>query len=332
MLRSLYDWVIRLAGHPRAIPLLGVISFLESSVFPIPPDVMLVPMVLANRDKAFRIALVCTVCSVLGGLLGYAIGYYFFETIGDWVVKTYGLQSGLAAFRAGFEQYGIWIILIKGLTPIPYKLVTIASGAAHFDLFTFVWASIVTRGIRFFAVAALLWKFGEPIRAFIGKRLTLVTWLFLIALGSGALLGGAYYFQYVMGMAPCDLCYLQRWPHMVAIAAGLAALASFAWPRLALVLVLTAITALLVTAAIGVFHVGVEYHWWQGPQACSGNVPRGLSPEQLKKYLFGAKMVRCDETAWAMWGISMAGWNAILSAGLAFVLASGVARWVRWRT
>jgi membrane protein YqaA with SNARE-associated domain len=192
MLRSLYDWVIRLAGHPRAIPILGVISFLESSIFPIPPDVMLVPMVLANRDKAFRIALVCTVCSVLGGLLGYTIGYYFFETIGEWVVKTYGLQSGLATFRAGFAEYGIWIILIKGLTPIPYKLVTIASGAAHFDLFTFVWASIVTRGVRFFLVAALLWKFGEPIRTFIEKRLTLVTWLFLIAL-----VGGFVVFRYL---------------------------------------------------------------------------------------------------------------------------------------
>ena len=164
---------------------MGVVSFMESSFFPIPPDVMLVPMVLANRDKAFKIALVCTVCSVLGGLLGYAIGYYFFETLGAWVVKTYGLQSGLAAFRAGFEEYGTWFILIKGLTPIPYKLVTIASGAAHFDLFTFVWASIVTRGLRFFLVAGLLWKFGEPIQAFIEKRLTLVTWLFLFALVGG---------------------------------------------------------------------------------------------------------------------------------------------------
>jgi membrane protein YqaA with SNARE-associated domain len=192
MLRRLYDWVIRLAAHPRAIPALGVISFLESSIFPIPPDVMVVPMVLADRTKAFRIALVCTVCSVVGGLLGYAIGYYFFETIGEWVVKTYGLQSGLAAFRAGFEHYGIWIILIKGLTPIPYKLVTIASGAAHFDLFTFVWASIVTRGVRFFLVAALLWRFGEPIRSFIEKRLTLLTWLFLIAL-----VGGFVAFRYI---------------------------------------------------------------------------------------------------------------------------------------
>src|SRR3990167_3386226 len=185
MIRSLYDWVIRLAGHPRAIPALGVVSFMESSFFPIPPDVMLIPMVLANRDKAFRIALGGAVCSVRGGLLGYAIGYYFFETIGAWVVKTYGLQAGLDAFRRGFQEHGIWIILIKRLTPIPYKLVTIASGAAHFDLFTFVWASIVTRGVRFFLVAALLWKFGEPIRTFIEKRLTLLTWLFLIALVGG---------------------------------------------------------------------------------------------------------------------------------------------------
>jgi membrane protein YqaA with SNARE-associated domain len=192
MLRGLYDWVMRLAAHKRALPALAVISFLESSVFPIPPDVMLVPMVLADRTRAFRIALVCTIASVLGGLLGYAIGYYLFETLGEWVVRTYGLQAGLAAFRAGFDEYGIWIILIKGLTPIPYKLVTIASGAAHFDLFTFVWASILTRGVRFFLVAALLWKFGEPIRSFIEKRLTLLTWLFLIAL-----VGGFVAFRYL---------------------------------------------------------------------------------------------------------------------------------------
>ena len=164
---------------------MGVVSFAESSFFPIPPDVMLVPMILANRQKAFTIALVCTICSVLGGLLGYAIGYYFFQTIGAWVVETYGLQAALVKFREEFARYGTWVILIKGLTPIPFKLVTIASGAAHFDLFTFVWASIVTRGLRFFLVAALLWKFGEPIRAFIEKRLTLVTSLFVIALVGG---------------------------------------------------------------------------------------------------------------------------------------------------
>jgi membrane protein YqaA with SNARE-associated domain len=192
MLRRLYDWVIRLAAHPRALWALGLISFLESSIFPIPPDVMLVPMVLADRTKAFRIALVCTVASVLGGLLGYAIGYYFFATLGEWVVRTYGLQASLDAFRAGFAEYGIWIILIKGLTPIPYKLVTIASGAAHFDLFTFVWASIVTRGLRFFLLAALLWKFGDPIRHFIEERLTLITSAFVVTL-----LGGFVAFRYL---------------------------------------------------------------------------------------------------------------------------------------
>lgn len=185
MIRRLYDWVIRLAAHPRALYALAIVSFAESSFFPIPPDVMLIPMVLANRQRAFTIAAVCTVSSVLGGLLGYAIGYYFFETLGEWVVRTYHLEAGLAAFRHGFDTYGIWIILIKGLTPIPYKLVTIASGAAHFDLFTFVWASIVTRGLRFFLVAALLWRFGTPIRAFVEERLTLLTWLFLMALVGG---------------------------------------------------------------------------------------------------------------------------------------------------
>ena len=154
----------------------------------------------------------------------------------------------------------------------------------------------------------------------------------LAALGSGALLGGALYFQYVMGLAPCEMCHWQRWPHMVAVAAGLLAAASFAWPRLALVFALTAITALVVTSAIGVFHVGVEYRWWEGPQACSGNIPRGLSTEQLKKYLFGARMVRCDETVWSLWGLSMAGWNALLSAALAFLLGSAVFRWSRVRT
>lgn len=184
-MKRIYDWMMRLAGDRRALPALAIISFAESSFFPIPPDIMLVPMVLANRRRAFAIAATATIASVLGGLLGYAIGYYAFETIGEWVVRTYGLQSALDNFRAEFERYGTWIILIKGLTPIPYKLVTIASGVAHFDLFTFVWASAVTRGVRFFVEAALLWRFGEPIRHFIEKRLALVTWAFLIALVGG---------------------------------------------------------------------------------------------------------------------------------------------------
>jgi disulfide bond formation protein DsbB len=151
----------------------------------------------------------------------------------------------------------------------------------------------------------------------------------LAALFSGALMAGALYFQYVVGLPPCDLCHWQRYPHIVAIVVGLAAVASLAAPRLAYVFALTAIVALFVTAGIGVFHFGVEQHWWQGPQECSGHIPSGLSAAQLKKYLFSAKMVRCDEPAWSMWGISMAGWNAILSAGAAVLLSMRVARHIK---
>ncbi len=151
----------------------------------------------------------------------------------------------------------------------------------------------------------------------------------LALLGSGALLGGAYYFQYVEGLEPCDLCWLQRYPHMVAIGVGLLAIASFAWPRLAYVFTLVAIIALFVTAGIGLYHVGVEQHWWQGPQECSGRVPAGLSPAELKKYLFSAKMVRCDDVAWKLWDISMAGWNAILSAALALFMVTRIAHHLR---
>ena len=141
------------------------------------------------------------------------------------------------------------------------------------------------------------------------------------ALGSIALLGGAYYFQYVVGLAPCDLCLWQRYPHMVAILFGLITIPLLKDPKVALVFALIAIVALFITSGIGVFHVGVEQHWWAGPQECSGRIPAGLSNEELKKYLMGARMVRCDEAAWKMWNISMAGWNAILSGGLALLLS-----------
>lgn len=162
------------------------------------------------------------------------------------------------------------------------------------------------------------------------QRLPLPSLLGLLAaLGSGFLLGCALFFQYVMGLAPCEMCHWQRWPHIVAIIAGLGAFAASSNRKLALGLLLVAIASIAVTSALGVFHAGVEYRWWTGPQACSGTIPTGLSPEELKKYLFGAKMVRCDEPAWKLAGISMAGWNAILSAAMAIVLASGVSRRVR---
>jgi membrane protein YqaA with SNARE-associated domain len=185
MLRSLYDWVIRMSEHPKSLWALGGVSFAESSFFPIPPDVMLIPMVVAQRAKAWLIAGVCTIASVVGGFFGYAIGFFFFETIGQWVIDLYGLQSGFAQYQEQFNKWGLWIILIKGMTPIPYKLITIASGAAHFDLLVFGLASVVTRGARFYLVAALLYVFGEPIRGFIEKHLTLVTTAFIALVVAG---------------------------------------------------------------------------------------------------------------------------------------------------
>jgi membrane protein YqaA with SNARE-associated domain len=188
MLRRLYDWTMGLASRPNALLALGVVSFAESSFFPVPPDAMILPMVLARPDRAWRIALVATVTSVLGGILGYAIGYYLFETLGQSVIRFYGYQNDFQAFKAAYNDWGLWIILIKGLTPIPYKLVTIASGAAAFDFPVFILASIVTRGARFFLLAALLRRYGEPIRDFVERRLTLVTTAFLLLVVGGFLL------------------------------------------------------------------------------------------------------------------------------------------------
>lgn len=185
MLRKLYDWVIRLSASPNALPALGVVSFAESSFFPIPPDAMIIPMVLAKPERAWAIALVATVTSVVGGMLGYAIGYFLFETIGMRVIEFYGMQARFEQFRDTYAEWGLWIILIKGMTPIPYKIVTIASGAAAFNFPVFVAASILTRGVRFFLVAALLRYFGPPIRDFIEKRLTLVTTVFVVSLVGG---------------------------------------------------------------------------------------------------------------------------------------------------
>jgi len=185
MMRRAYDWTMRTAAHDKAPQALFWVAFAESSFFPVPPDVMLIPMVLAQRAKAWLYAGICTVGSVLGGIGGYAIGYFLYETLGRWLISVYGLAAQFEAYRAAYNEWGLWIILIKGLTPIPYKLVTIASGAAAFDFWVFIAASLVTRAGRFYIVAGLLYWLGEPIRDFIERRLTLVTTAFLVALIGG---------------------------------------------------------------------------------------------------------------------------------------------------
>jgi membrane protein YqaA with SNARE-associated domain len=174
MLRRLYDRVLRLSASPLAPFWLALIAFAESSFFPVPPDVLLVPMALARPERAFRYALICTAASVVGGMLGYLIGYALFDVLARPLLHFYHYEDAFAAFQARFQQYGVYIILIKGLTPIPYKIVAIASGAAKFDFAVFVGASVLTRGARFYLIALLLRQFGEPVRTFIEGRLGLV--------------------------------------------------------------------------------------------------------------------------------------------------------------
>lgn len=185
MLQRAYDWILSFANHPYAIWILGIVSFAESSFFPIPPDPLLVAMLLSRRHQTWRLAWVCTITSVVGGWLGYAIGYGLYETVGEFILQTYGLQGAFEKFQESFNHWGFWIVALKGLTPIPYKIVTIACGVIGLDLTTFTVASMIARGFRFFSLALLFWYFGAPLKAYIEKNLTFVT-----LASMGALLGG----------------------------------------------------------------------------------------------------------------------------------------------
>ena len=185
MLRRLYDWCIAAASKPHAAWIMGIVSFVESSFFPVPPDAMLVPMSLARPDRAFFFATVCTLTSVAGGMLGYAIGYFLYESVGLWLMHLYGYGGKIEAFRQAYVEWGTWIILLKGLTPIPYKIVTIASGFTGYPFLPFVFLSIVARGMRFFLVAFLINRYGIQARAIIEERLG-----FWVTISSVTLLAG----------------------------------------------------------------------------------------------------------------------------------------------
>jgi len=186
-LRGLYDWTLRQAASPHALWILALVSFIESSVFPIPPDVLLIPMVLAAPSRAWLIAAVCTVSSVAGGMLGYAIGALLFEGFGQPILEFYGYLEKFGDFQARYNEWGAWIVFGAGLTPFPYKVITIASGVTGLDLATFTIASVLARGLRFLLLAALLWRFGAPIKRFIENYLGWLTVAFFALLFGGFL-------------------------------------------------------------------------------------------------------------------------------------------------
>jgi len=188
VIRRLYDWTMDLASRKNAVWVLAAVAFVESSVFPIPPDVLLIPMILAARNSAWRYAAICTIASVLGGMLGYAIGAGLYEGVGRPILDFYGYGAKFSDFTAQYNEYGGWIVFMAGVTPFPYKVITIASGVTQLDLGTFTIASVLARGLRFFVVATLLYYIGQPIREFIEKRLGLMFTLFCVLLIGGFVL------------------------------------------------------------------------------------------------------------------------------------------------
>ncbi|MEM9969009.1 MAG: YqaA family protein [Pseudomonadota bacterium] len=185
MIRHLYDWTLNLAHHPRALWALAMIAFIESSFFPIPPDILMIPMIIAQPNRAFVIATIALVASVLGGVLGYVIGAFAFETLGQPILAAQGKADAMSEFSTRFNDFGFWAVLTAGITPFPYKVITIMSGWTGMPIGTFVFTSILARGLRFFIIAALLWRFGAPIRDFIERRLGIMFTLVILLLFAG---------------------------------------------------------------------------------------------------------------------------------------------------
>ncbi|MBO5442796.1 MAG: DedA family protein [Alphaproteobacteria bacterium] len=185
MIQACYDYMLKLAGNDNAVYYLAVVSFIESSFFPIPPDIMLIPMVLAMPRKAYRIAAVATAASVIGGYFGYLIGVYAFDLIAKPLLTFYGYMQQFDVFKGYYHKWGAWIVFGAGITPFPYKVITIASGVVHLNIWVFGLASIVARGIRFYLIAWLLKKYGAPMKIFIDKHLGKLSILFLLLLIGG---------------------------------------------------------------------------------------------------------------------------------------------------
>ena len=181
-LKRLYNWTLDKANHKNAKWYLSLISFAESSFFPIPPDLLLIPMALASKTKAIFYAFICTLSSVLGGILGYAIGYYFYKTLGIYIVEFYHLENSFSVFESYYKEFGILIVLGAGITPFPYKFITIASGVFGLNIFLFIIVSIIGRGLRFYLIAILLYFFGEKIKLIIDKYFNILTIVFFILL------------------------------------------------------------------------------------------------------------------------------------------------------
>ena len=192
MMKRLYDWAMRMVSGPKAVAALCAVSFVESSFFPIPPDLLLIPMILKNREKAFRFAFYCTIFSVLGGAFGYAIGHFLYDVVGVPILDFYNYRESFEQFCQSYNNYGAWIVFGAGVTPFPYKIITIASGVTGLNFVIFMVASVLARGLRFYLIAWLLWKWGKPMKDFIERNLGWLSIVFFILL-----IGSFYLIKYL---------------------------------------------------------------------------------------------------------------------------------------
>ena len=192
MMKKLYNCVMAMVSGPKAMTALCAVSFAESSFFPIPPDLLLIPMILKDRQKAFKIAFYCTLFSVLGGIFGYVIGHFLYDMVGIPILDFYNYRESFEKFCQNYNTYGAWIVFGAGLTPFPYKIITIASGVTGLNFGVFMVASVLARGLRFYLISLLLWKWGKPMKDFIEKNLWWLSILFFICL-----IGGFYLIKYL---------------------------------------------------------------------------------------------------------------------------------------
>ena len=324
MLKKLYHWTLSLAESRRAPFALGAVSFAESSFFPIPPDVILLPMALAKPQRALFYATICTLTSVAGGMLGYAIGMFLWDPWVQNIFVSLGWGAHVATIKSAYAQWGWAFILIKGLTPIPYKIVTILSGALDYNFALFVLLSLITRGARFFLIAGLMNKFADPIKRMLDDfRITTFGAALTIALTAFATIAGAWIFE-AFGYLPCELCLKQRIAYYVGV--PLAALTTWlALKNISAARALLYVSALLWfgSAIFGVYHAGVEWGFWPGPTACTGSGTAAGDMDVFMKQLQTVQVVQCDKVAIRIFGLSLAGWNAIISAGLSALAIIG---------
>ncbi len=302
-----------------ALLVLAAASVSEAIISPLPPDVLLAPMTIASPARAWRLAGLTTLFSVAGGIVGYLIGVFFMDYFGWALLDLYGLREQFARFEGLYQNYGIAVVLVGAFTPIPYKVIAITSGAASLNPFVFIFFSLLGRGGRFFIVAGLCRVWGPAAEEFLlrlafGTKLKQA--LFLILAGVLIVLLGVFYFEYVLGLAPCELCLWQRWPYYAVAALCFAAL-FLPLERLRWSVLVLCFLIFIASAILGGYHAGVEWAWWPGPAQCAVAADIAESTQGLMTQLATAEPLRCDEAPWRLWGVSLAGYNFLISLAFA---------------